>query len=72
MVRMFLKKEVVEEVANPGTEISLEEARLSLPEWSWGTPSALRSSPRTSAASPPRLPPGHHSGIRGGRSRDDL
>ena len=53
VVRMFLKKEVVEEVDNPGTEISLEEAR---PEWSWGTPSALRSSPRTSAASPPRLP----------------
>ncbi|MFR6185496.1 MAG: hypothetical protein ACLUJG_08055 [Lawsonibacter sp.] len=24
---MFLKKEVVEEVDNPGTEISLEEAR---------------------------------------------
>ena len=44
VVRMFLKKEVVEEVDNPG------------PEWSWGTPSALRSSPRTSAASPPRLP----------------
>ena len=31
VVRMFLKKEVVEEVDNPGTEISLEEARLSLP-----------------------------------------
>ena len=30
-VRMFLKKDVVEEVDNPGTEISLEEARLSLP-----------------------------------------
>ena len=30
-VRMFLKKEVVETVDNPGTEISLEEARLSLP-----------------------------------------
>ncbi len=31
VVRMFLKKEVVEEVDNPATEISLEEARLSLP-----------------------------------------
>jgi len=30
-VRMFLKKDVVETVDNPGTEISLEEARLSLP-----------------------------------------
>ena len=30
-VRMILKKDVVETVDNPGTEISLEEARLSLP-----------------------------------------
>ena len=30
-VRMFLKKEVVETVDNPGTEISLEEAQLALP-----------------------------------------
>jgi len=30
-VRMFLKKDVVETVDNPGTEISLDEARLSLP-----------------------------------------
>ena len=30
-VRMFLKKDVVETVDNPGTEISLEEARLALP-----------------------------------------
>ncbi len=30
-VRMFLRKEVVEEVDDPGTEISLEEARQSLP-----------------------------------------
>ena len=30
-VRMFLKKDVVETVDNSGTEISLEEARLSLP-----------------------------------------
>lgn len=30
-VRMFLKKDVVEGVDNPGTEISLEEARISLP-----------------------------------------
>jgi N utilization substance protein A len=30
-VRMILKKDVVEAVDNPGTEISLEEARLSLP-----------------------------------------
>jgi len=30
-VRMFLKKDVVETVDNPGTEISLDKARLSLP-----------------------------------------
>ena len=30
-VRMFLRKEVVEEVDNPGMEISLEEARMALP-----------------------------------------
>ena len=30
-VRMFLKKDVVETVDNPGTEISLEEAQLALP-----------------------------------------
>ena len=30
-VRMFLKKDVVETVDNPGMEISLDEARLSLP-----------------------------------------
>ena len=30
-VRMFLKKDVVEVVDNPGTEISLEEARAALP-----------------------------------------
>ena len=31
VVRMFLKKEVVETVDDPGSEISLEQARLSLP-----------------------------------------
>ncbi len=31
-VRLFLKKEIVEEVDNPTTEISLEEARRSLPQ----------------------------------------
>ena len=30
-VRMFLRKEVVEEVDNPGMEISLEDARMALP-----------------------------------------
>lgn len=30
-VRMFIKKDVVEQVDNPATEISLEEARLKLP-----------------------------------------
>ena len=30
-VRLYLKKEIVEEVDNPATEISLEEARRSLP-----------------------------------------
>ncbi len=31
-VRLFLKKDIVEEVDNPATEISLEDARLSLPQ----------------------------------------
>ena len=31
-VRLYLKKEIVEEVDNPATEISLEEARRSLPQ----------------------------------------
>ena len=31
-VRLFLKKDIVEEVDNPATEISLEEARRSLPQ----------------------------------------
>ena len=31
-VRLFLKKEVVEEVDNPATEIGLEEARAALPQ----------------------------------------
>ena len=31
-VRMFLKKDVVETVDDPGTEISLDEARMSLPQ----------------------------------------
>ncbi len=31
-VRLFLKKDVVEQVDNPGAEISLEEARQSLPQ----------------------------------------
>ena len=31
-VRLFLKKEIVEEVDNPATEISLEEARRALPQ----------------------------------------
>ena len=30
-VRMFVKKEIVEEVTNPSTEIALDEARKSLP-----------------------------------------
>ena len=41
-VRLFLKKEIVEEVDNPAIEISLEEARRSLPRPSWGTRCALR------------------------------
>lgn len=35
-VRMFLKKEVVEQVDNPGVEISLEEARAALPRAALG------------------------------------
>ncbi|MFQ9412332.1 MAG: NusA N-terminal domain-containing protein [Evtepia gabavorous] len=55
-VRMFVKKEIVEEVTNPFTEIALDEARKSLPPPRQGMWSALRSSPATSAASPPRPP----------------
>ena len=55
-VRLFLKKDIVEEVDNPATEISLEEARLSCPRPSWAMWSAWRSSPRTLAAWPPRPP----------------
>ena len=50
-VRMFVKKDVVETVDNPCTEMSLEEARAS-----WATCCASRSSPATLAASPPRPP----------------
>ncbi|MPL99465.1 Transcription termination/antitermination protein NusA [bioreactor metagenome] len=35
-VRMYVKKDVVETVDNPSTEISLEEARLSLPQAQYG------------------------------------
>ena len=55
-VRMFLKKDIVEVVDNPATEISLDEARVSLPRPSWATWCASSSSPATSAASPPRPP----------------
>ena len=48
VVRMFLKTEALRSV--------WRRPACPCPEWSWGTPSALRSSPRTSAASPPRLP----------------
>ena len=37
-VRLYLKKEIVEEVDNPATEISLEEARRSLPRAELGDP----------------------------------
>ena len=46
VVRMFLKKEVVEEVDNPGTEISLEEARLSLPRGERGDPIRIEVKPK--------------------------
>lgn len=36
VVRMFLKKEIVETVDNPGSEISLDEARQSLPNAALG------------------------------------
>lgn len=35
-VRMFIRKDVVEEVDNPGTEMSLEEARATLPHAQMG------------------------------------
>ena len=58
-VRLFLKKEIVEEVDNPATEISLDEA----------TPCAWRSRPRTSAGSPPRPPARSSSRASARRSR---
>ena len=41
-VRMFLKKDVVEVVDNPNTEISLQEPRPLCPGLSWATWCALR------------------------------
>ena len=49
VVRMFLKKEVVEEVDNPGTEISLEEARLSLPRVELGDTIRIEVKPKNFA-----------------------
>ena len=52
-VRMFVKKEIVEEVTNPSTET--RPGRASPPPRP-GTWSASRSSPGTLAGSPPRPP----------------
>ena len=45
-VRMFVKKEIVEEVDNPYTEISLEEARASLPSAQIGDMVRMEIKPR--------------------------
>ncbi|MCI8869872.1 MAG: transcription termination/antitermination protein NusA [Lawsonibacter sp.] len=46
VVRMFLRKDVVEEVDNPGMEISLEEARASLPRAELGDVVRLEVKPK--------------------------
>ncbi len=46
-VRMFLKKEIVETVDNPSTEISLEEARASLPQANLGDMVRIEVKPRS-------------------------
>ena len=45
-VRMFIKKDVVETVDNPGTEISLDEARLNLPQAQLGDVISIEVKPR--------------------------
>ena len=55
-VRMFVKKDVVEEVDNPCTEMSLRWHGRSCPTPSLATSSASRCAPAISAASPPRPP----------------
>ena len=46
-VRMFLKKEIVEVVDNPGAEISLEEARNALPQAQLGDTVRIEVKPRS-------------------------
>ena len=45
-VRMFVKKEIVEEVTNPSTELALEEARKSLPAAQTGDVVRIEIKPR--------------------------
>ena len=45
-VRMFIKKEIVERVDNPSTEIALETARLSLPSATLGSMVRIEIKPR--------------------------
>ena len=45
-VRMFVKKEIVEEVTNPSTEIALDEARKSLPAAQTGDVVRIEIKPR--------------------------
>ena len=45
-VRMFIKKEIVERVDNPATEIALETARLSLPSATLGSMVRIEIKPR--------------------------
>ena len=55
-VRMFVKKEIVEEVTNPSPRSPWTRPARASPPPRQGMWSALRSSPATSAASPPRPP----------------
>ena len=53
---MFVKKDVVEEVDNPCTEMSLQMAREKLPHAQLGDVIRIECAPAISAASPPRPP----------------
>ena len=52
-LKMYVQKEVVEEVENPGTQMSSRTRRSSPPSTRWAASSIFRSITSSSAASPP-------------------
>ena len=67
-VRMYVKKEIVEEVTNPATEIALAEARS--PERRRGP--HRDQAPELRPHRRPDGPAGHHPGHAGSRAQHDL